>query len=307
MRIVFLSVLIIAATLYSCRSGNNGSEEEEIRAVTPVTVTSIARGTLSDTVVLNATSSFLIKTSVKAAINGYLDDVNIRPGQYVRSGQRLFTIKSKEGSTLGNTINSVDSSFNFTGLTTVLSPANGFITQLDHLTGDYVQEGEPLASLNNEKSLVFLLNLPYELKPYLNNNIKLVLNLPDGQKIYGTVSSSLPYVDSGSQTQSYIVQMDQYRQVPENLIANVSFVRSTKKDVVSLPKEAVLADEEQTEFWIMKLTDSTTAVRVPIIKGLETISRIEILSPELSENDIILLTGNYGLPDTAKVVIEKSR
>ena len=101
--------------------------------------------------------------------------------------------------------------------------------------------------------------------------------------------------------------MDQYRQVPENLIANVSFVRHTKKDAVSLPKEAVLADEEQTEFWIMKLTDSTTAVKVPITKGLETISRVEILSPELSEKDVILLTGNYGLPDTARVVIEKNR
>jgi hypothetical protein len=38
-------------------------------------------------------------------------------------------------------------------------------------------------------------------------------------------------------------------------------------------------------------------------KGIETSGRIEILSPELNPADIILLTGNYGLPDTAKVSI----
>ncbi len=307
MRIVSLTALILTATMLSCSIGNTNGEEEEIRAVTPVTITSITKGTLSDTVILNATSSFMIKTSVNASINGYLDNVTIIPGQYVKKGQRLFTIRSKEGSTLGNTINNVDSSFNFTGITTVVSPADGYITQLYHLPGEYILEGESLASLSNDESLVFLLNLPYELKPYLKNNMKLLLNLPDGQKIKGTVSSSLPYVDAGSQTQSYILLMDQYRQVPENLIATVSFVRNTKKDAVSLPKEAVLADEEQTEFWIMKLADSTTAVKIPIIKGLETTSRVEILSPELRENDIILLTGNYGLPDTAKIVIEKNR
>jgi hypothetical protein len=32
---------------------------------------------------------------------------------------------------------------------------------------------------------------------------------------------------------------------------------------------------------------------------------VEILSPELSEEDVILETGNYGLPDKAKVVIEE--
>ncbi len=54
----------------------------------------------------------------------------------------------------------------------------------------------------------------------------------------------------------------------------------------------------------MKMTDSVTAVRVPVIKGLETSDKVEIVSPGLKPSDLILLTGNYGLPDTAKVIIE---
>jgi len=54
----------------------------------------------------------------------------------------------------------------------------------------------------------------------------------------------------------------------------------------------------------MKMTDSNTAVKVPVIKGIETSDLVEILSPEITPSDKILLRGNYGLPDTAKVVIE---
>jgi hypothetical protein len=51
----------------------------------------------------------------------------------------------------------------------------------------------------------------------------------------------------------------------------------------------------------MEMIDSATAVKVPVTKGIETNDRIEILKPQFSVNDKILLTGNYGLPDTAKV------
>jgi 3-phosphoglycerate kinase len=74
-----------------------------------------------------------------------------------------------------------------------------------------------------------------------------------------------------------------------------------------LPREAVLTNEVQDEFWIMKMIDKTTAVKVIVIKGIETSGKVEILSPALNPADMILITGNYGLPDTAQVVIENDR
>jgi hypothetical protein len=55
----------------------------------------------------------------------------------------------------------------------------------------------------------------------------------------------------------------------------------------------------------MKLIDSATAVKVPVKKGMETKDRVEILSPVFSADARILVTGNYGLPDTAKVKVEQ--
>jgi hypothetical protein len=51
------------------------------------------------------------------------------------------------------------------------------------------------------------------------------------------------------------------------------------------------------------MINDSTAVKVPVKKGMETKDNVEIVSPALSSSDKILLTGNYGLPDTAKVKV----
>ena len=75
---------------------------------------------------------------------------------------------------------------------------------------------------------------------------------------------------------------------------------------VTVPKQAILSDENQATFWVMKMINNTTAVRVNIKKGIEKGDRVQIIEPQLTESDRILLTGNYGLADTAKVSIQKA-
>lgn len=299
------SLLIICLFFQvSCLNRPETKSPVETEGLTPVTVVHPGIGKLSDAVSLNASSKFLLKTSVKSDINGYLLKVNIRLGQRVNKGQELFVVRSKESEHLGNTITGLDSTLHFTGLVSVKSPSPGYITDLSYQAGDYVQDNEVLATISDLSSLVFLLELPYELNEYLAGNKTVELTLPDGRKFKGTIDSSLPSVDPASQTQSYIIHVQGISTVPENLIATVEFIRNSKSSVVILPEEAVLTDETQTEYWIMKMTDSTTAVKVPVTIGLETSGKVEIVSPVLTSDELILLTGNYGLPDTAKVIIE---
>ena len=55
----------------------------------------------------------------------------------------------------------------------------------------------------------------------------------------------------------------------------------------------------------MKMINDSVAVKVPVQKGIENGDHVQILSPTMFAEDRILLTGNYGLSDTAKVIIEK--
>jgi hypothetical protein len=90
-----------------------------------------------------------------------------------------------------------------------------------------------------------------------------------------------------------------------NLVAKVKVEKVSKSNTISLPKPAVLSDEMQKDFWVMKVIDSNTAVKVPIIRGIETTDRVEVISPQFSSDDKFILTGNFGLPDTAKIKIVK--
>ncbi|MCW3118637.1 MAG: HlyD family efflux transporter periplasmic adaptor subunit, partial [Chitinophagaceae bacterium] len=66
-----------------------------------------------------------------------------------------------------------------------------------------------------------------------------------------------------------------------------------------------LSDESQTNFWVMKMMDSVTAVKVPVTTGMESDGKVEIMKPLFTTGDQILISGNYGLADTAKVKIVK--
>jgi multidrug efflux pump subunit AcrA (membrane-fusion protein) len=179
------------------------------------------------------------------------------------------------------------------------------VTQLLHQVGDYVQDGEQLATISDTKSFGFLLNVPYEWRRYVSLNHSVEVVLPDSTHLQGKVVSMMPVIDSVSQTQGVLVQVPHQISIPANLIARVRIMKGEKPNAPSLPKEAVLTDESQSNFWVMKLIDSVTAVKVPVLKGMEGGNRIEIVSPRFSPGDQILLAGNYGLPDTAKVKIMK--
>ena len=303
-----LPAIALIVLLFSCKSEKEKTsaepaEEKTPAGATPVTLTSPSTGSMTETVELNAVSSFLLETYVKSSATGYLQTVNAEIGKYVTKGQELFVVKTKESQNLGNIITGLDSSLHFNGEIHIKSPGTGFISQLNYRVGDYVQDAEQMATITDSRSFVFILDLPYELKPYLPGNRELLLKLPDGTTLNGHIDMAMPTVDAVSQTQNYVIKVNSDKPIPENLIAKVNLVKKFRGNTISLLKGAVLSDETQTAFWIMQMIDSTTAVKVPIKKGMETADHVEILVPHLKASDKILLTGNYGLPDTAKVII----
>lgn len=299
-----LVLLILACLIYACTT----TPKQDIiqRQGTPVSVESISKTSLSNYIVLNAKSSFLLKTPIKSVANGYLQKVLIKSGDFVKKGQLVMQIITKEAKSIGNTINSIDTSFHFKGLISVYSPGTGYISQLNFQIGDYVQDGEQIALVSDAKSFAFILEMPYELTRlvHLNQNVK--LKLSDGTSLDGRIEKPLPFVDELSQTQSYVIHVSSIKMIPENLLAKVSILKSSKEGALVLSKSAILTDETQSSFWVMKLLNDTTAIKVEVKIGLENDENVEIISPKFLSEDKILISGNFGLPDTALVSINKN-
>ena len=181
----------------------------------------------------------------------------------------------------------------------------GVLTELDFHEGDYVTSGEQIAIISNPSSLRIRLNVPYEdvMKAKIGGTCN--VNFPDGVDIPGIVEKSVPSVDLSTQTQAFLITLDRFENIPENLnvIVTIPFERFRNATVV--PKSAVMTNVTQDSFWIMKLINDSMSVRVNVEKGIENDSVVQILQPHLETSDRILSSGAYGLPDTAEVEIVK--
>lgn len=299
----FMAALL---TVLICCKKPAGDEPEEGDSSVISTVTAMHPmiGDIRSTVQVNAVSDFLIKSSARSTINGYLTSVVVRPGDAVQRGQVLFKLETREAHNLGNTLSGIDTTLNFQGSVSIRSPCDGYVESVNYQVGEYTQEGNVLASITDAGSLVFLLDIPFELTPIIKRNQQVTLNLPDGRDIQGKLMNSLPAVDSASQTQRFIVRIPYPANLPANLIATITLVIEAHPQAVILPRDAVLSDDVQNHFWVMKVIDSTLAVRIDVRKGIETAESIEIVSPRLSTTDLIIATGNYGLPDSARIVLQ---
>ena len=298
-----LFFIVLALFFISCK--NNNEAEKVIDASVPVTLTTIDTSSIQSFIDLNATATYLVKNVIKANATGYLNTVNVASNDYVSKGAALFSIKTREAKVLGNTINKIDPSLNFGGAIKVRANTNGFVTSVNVQQGDYVQDGDPLVSINDSGSFAIVLSLPYEFKKYVSINEELTVILPDSTLVKAKVQKYMPSVDATSQTQSVILKVIGKHDIPENLIVKVRINKSSNSKTVSLPKAAVLSNETETDFWIMKMINNNTAIKIPIKKGVETPDKVEILTPILTSEDKILLSGNYGVADTIKVKVIK--
>ncbi len=297
--------MAIISCLSACSSADSTAVEDTPSPVTPVQITNPKDSSLSEYVELSAVSAYLEKSFVKANINGYVERVNAKTGQQVGNGQLLFTLITKEARSIGNTVNKLDPGFKFSGVSNIRSGQAGTIIQVNHQNGDYVQDGEALATISNRNSLVFLLDLPYELNQIIAQNKSLDILLPDGTRLAGSVSGTMPSVDSLAQTQRYIIKVPTGKDIPQGLIARVRLTKLSHAQAQVLPKSAVLSNETEDEFWVMKMINDSTAIKVKVKKGIESSSLVEVIEPRFSTTDRIIKTGNYGIADTARVKIQQ--
>ena len=301
---LFLFLLTGASILIlSCHHAARRAEEPgEVK--TPVTIVPVAFKSVTSTVGLSAVATFMNKSIIRATTSGTIEKILISPGEYITTGQLLFTIRTREAMALNKTVQA-DTSLNFKGLINITSHKEGVINSISYQKGDFVQEGDELAVVSEQSSLVFILAVPFELEKYIERNRICNILLPDNRQIRGIITGKLPEMDIQSQTIKYVVKPSTTDKLPGNMIVIIKLVKSINEKASVLPKQAVLGNETQTEFWVMKLLNDSTAVKIIVSKGFENNEEVEITEPQFQPSDRVILTGNYGLSDTARITVRK--
>lgn len=302
----FITVITVAVTLLSmgCKGKDSTTEEVVQKPKVPVEVTTIGSGFVGDNLELFATTVYLNRNTVLAPIPAYITAVHIKIGDRVRTGQILYELESKERKALGNTPVQFDSSLAGYGKIKVRATGAGIISVIDRQqAGDYVLEGTSLCTIAQSNGTTFQVNVPFEFVPYTKTGNRCMIVLPDNSKHPAVFTTPLAAMNVGAQTQSILARTSDPLILPEGLIAKVLVSKGGENNSQVLPTASVLSDEMMQHFWIMKLINDSTAIKVPVVVGSKNKEEIEIVSPQFTANDRILSNGNYGLSDTALVTI----
>ncbi len=290
--------LFILLGIVSCQ--NTESQQEEQSLEVSVKTTHIEKADISSNVRFNGKTIYLNKNQIITPISGFVRKVAVKYGDFVKKNDLLFEIETKENKALSKS----NSEFSNLGVVRVLASADGFISELLINQPDvYVMEGNLLGTLIENGDLRVQVDIPYEYNALMRIGISAKLFFADGSNLSARVSKILPQVNSASQTQLLWLKPESNRPLPENL--NVIAQFSNEKHLMSslVSRSAIMTNEMQSEFWVMKITNQNLAIKIPIIKGLENDSLVEILSPEFSMNDLIITEGAYELADSTVVKI----
>lgn len=296
--------IVLSLVLASCGSKTETQSEKTATPKTPVEVVSISSGSINDELTLFGTTIYLKRNLVTAPIPAFITQVNVKLGDRVSKGDVLYVLQSKESRALGTDVSKIDSSLQNFGIIKVTASATGIISTLDkQQSGDYVLEGTQLCTIAESNDLVFQVNVPYEFTAYTKTGNTCTLILPDNTQHSATFTKALTAMNVTAQTQTILAKCNENLFLPENMMVKVGISKGTQSKKQVLPKSCVLSDEMMKEFWVMKLINDSTAIKIPVIVGNKNSERIEVLSPQFNSADKIISKGNYGLPDTAFVSI----
>jgi hypothetical protein len=301
-------VLAFLLGLQSCKSTNDATVEEELIPKTPVEVVSVSSGSIQNELAFFGNTSYLQRNVVTASIASFITRVNVKLGDKVKKGQLLYVLETKESRALGRNIAQIDSSLANFGIIKVIASSSGIISTLDkQQPGDYVLEGTQLCTITESKDLVFQVNVPYEYAQYARIGQSCTITLPDNKSYTAVFTKTLVGMNINAQTQTMLARTNQSLILPENMIVKVFVNLKANAGRQTLPRSAVLSDEMMREYWVMKLINDSTAIKIPVQTGNKNSDNIEIIAPTFSSTDRIISVGNYGLSDTALVKINSKK
>ena len=298
--ICFLSALFVGC------SSKLQEVEQVIVPKSPVQITSIRMGSIDDNLTLSATTIYLKRNVITAEIPAFITKVNIHLGDRIVKGQVLYELQTKERKALGKQIINSDTSLTNFGNIKIYAPASGIITTFDkQQTGDYILEGTQLCTIAESNDLAFQINVPYEFSQFIKIGNQCTIILPDNSIHTATITTPLTAMNALAQTQTILAKCNENLFLPENLIVKIQVSKNIKGNKQIVAKPCILSDEMMQEFWVMKLINDSTAVKVSVRIGNKNDHETEIISPLFDSKDRIIINGNYGLTDTASVKIIK--
>lgn len=177
-------------------------------------------------------------------------------------------------------------------LTTFLSPASGYVTQLDIREGDYIMEGGSIVRLADLSTLWAEAQVYTTQLEDLNRAGTARVELPDldGKSINGKIEFVNPEINPDTRINLIRVSIPNPGLLLKPGMPAYVILHSAGKKALSLPLDAVIRDANGATAWIQTRPLHYQPVKVKT--GRELDDQIEILEG-LNTGDVVVVSGAY--------------
>ncbi|MFQ5483463.1 MAG: efflux RND transporter periplasmic adaptor subunit, partial [Nitrospinaceae bacterium] len=200
---------------------------------------------------------------------------------------------------------------------TLRAPFDGIVVKKETEIGEWLEQGDPAASLMAIRPVKVEIHLPQALFSLVRMGTKARVILPspdrprDGKVFKAKVIEKVASGDPGSRT--FPVRLKVQR--PKNFLAPGMLVQvelqpgGDKKKLLYVPKDALVRTAKDTSVWVVRQDDKngSTVARVTVIPGrsMNHWVAIGIKKKQIRPGDWVVVQGNERLKPGARVKIVK--
>jgi len=187
--------------------------------------------------------------------------------------------------------------------TDIRAPISGYVSARMIRRGNLVELHQPVYSITSYDPLLAVLHVPERELAVLRKGQDVVMRFDawPGEEFTGEVIRISPVVDPETGTFRVTSEIeDSVGKLKPGLFGRVNVHYDLRQSVPTVPREAVLTEDEESHVFI--INEEGSAQRRPVVLGYEQQGRIEVIQG-LSAGDRVVTAGKGSLSDGARVEI----
>jgi multidrug efflux pump subunit AcrA (membrane-fusion protein) len=185
----------------------------------------------------------------------------------------------------------------------IASPIDATVVLLSVNPGESVDTTRALVQLIATDRLVVDVDVPAEQLPATAEGLpaQILLGAPGKEPVTGAVSFVSPQVDPKTGAVMVVITLPADAGLRPGRSVRARIVAEEHKDVLAVPREAVVTDENGDS--VIAVVEGDQATRKTVTAGFEENGQIEISADGLKEGDVVVTAGAFGLPQATKVKV----
>ena len=306
--IIFVSVsfVLVSCNRKSQNAGEIGAEFHLNNNVSefkvPVKIAVVDKGNIQKKITIYGKLLPKQETKISSQFTGRILNLKLSEGDGVKKGDVIAVIQSPQAEALQSAASNKAEGKSEIVPYSIHAPFNGTVTSKRHYSGDVVSIGETILTIQDNSIYYLWGQLPADYLPDVKIGQQLKITFPGFKNkfFYGKIETINSMVAGKTQMAQIRTSLrNPQHLLKSDLFAKIDIVLRSLKDVILIPRNAVLGNGENIFVYLKK---NGKAVRKTIRSGIGNADVIEV-NAGLNVGDSVIVLGNYELKEGMKVEV----